>query len=271
MGLQDKWIGYLKERNQEVVNEITLNQYSLLKTFSFTSVGGGTGTSTIILYIAQYLAKEQNKQVCVVDLDFLQPDLLYNLNVDVTTENTILNYLKGLKKLQDCYIEDELIPNLRLVTASPKDPLELLLNLRTDEDVIGNLIDQVQNVFDYVLINLPYRQPFITFIEPISRIDRGYLVADERLSALMKIKGILSFIQSYQGKASIFNQLILNKRTEYDYPYEKIKEINCELVSEIPYEEDLIHYMNVRKPLINQKVSVEFQKAIFNIIEDMLQ
>lgn len=267
MGFWDLGVGYLKTKTEDI-SETDRHQQALLKTFSFTSVGGGSGSSTLLLYIAQYLSQVEGHQVCVVDLNFLQPDLLYNMDVDVTSENTILNYLKGVKPLEECYIQDANIKKLHLVTASPKDDPVLLMNINTEKNMIGHLIEKLQ-VFDYILINLPYLQPMITFIEPINYIDRGYLVADERLSASKKIHGILDFIHVFQSKAPVFSNVILNKRTDYLYPYEDIKALHCDIITEISMDNSLINESNTNKPLIEKSISEKIQEQISYIIYNM--
>lgn len=267
MGIFDIGVGYLKDKTDNI-SESEDHQHALLKTFSFTSVGGGSGSSLIMLYIAQYLSQVEQKQVCVVDLNFLQPDLLYNLDVDVTEENTILNYLKGTKTLEDCYIQDRNIKKLHLITASPKDDPVLLLNIDPEKNMIGRLIEKLQ-VFDYVLINLPYSQPLLTFLEPINYIDRGYLVADERLSASKKIHGILDFIHVFKARAALFQNVILNKRTKYQYPYEDIENVFCDIVAEIPFDASLVNESNTTKPLTEKFLNDEIQEELSNIIYNL--
>lgn len=267
MGIFDIGVGYLKDKTDNI-SESEDHQHALLKTFSFTSVGGGSGSSLIMLYIAQYLSQVEQKQVCVVDLNFLQPDLLYNLDVDVTEENTILNYLKGTKTLEDCYVQDRNIKKLHLITASPKDDPVLLLNIDPEKNMIGRLIEKLQ-VFDYILINLPYSQPLLTFLEPINSIDRGFLVADERLSASKKIHGILDFIHVFKARAPLFQNVILNKRTKYQYPYEDIENVFCDIVAEIPFDSSLVNESNTTKPLtekfLNDEIQEELSKIIYNL------
>lgn len=269
MGIQDKLLGRLRDK---IAQEDTKKKKSdtLYKTFSFTSLGGGSGSSLISLYMAQYLAKELEKQVVVLDLNFLQPDLLYNMNVDVTEENSILQYFKGFKKLEECYIKDTSIEGLHLVTVTPKDSIELLGTLKSDGDVIGLLVDRLQ-VFDYVIINLPYFKNFITFVEPIKHIDRGYIVIDERMSSINKIEEFLKFLHQYQNKGNVFNNVILNKRTDYAYSYKRIEEENCEIVAEIPYDEDLVSYMNEKIPLIKQPLTKSVSNGLGDVLEDILK
>lgn len=269
MGILDNINGLLRNKTEEITDQASSRASSLMKTFSFTSIGGGSGASATLLYVAQYLAKVENKQVCVLDLNFLQPDLLYNLNVDVTTENTITNYLKGSTRLQDCFIKDTVLKNLHLVTASPKDDLVLLMNLDPDKRLIENLITSL-GMFDVVLINLPYVQPMITFIEPLAVIDRGYLVIDERLSNLKKVDEALDFLHRFQAKANVFNNIVLNKRTDYMYPLELITKSKSNLVTELPFERDLVQFMNERTPLVDRDISKAYQTGISDVLSDML-
>lgn len=267
--LRNSLIPYLQRSKDDTDGEL-LQDIGLIKNFSFTSIGGGSGSSTIILYLAQYLVKEKGKRVCILDLNLLQPDLLYNLNVDVTSENTVLQYLKGFKSLEDCLIQDEVTKGLYLITASPKDPVELITTLDSESDHIGKLIDGL-DVFDYVLINLPYIQPFITLVEPISRIDRGYIVIDERLSSINKIELFLKYIHDYHDKLNHFNQVIINKRSMNDYPLEEIEGKLCDIISEIPYDDSLRIYMNSKKPLIGQQLSRSVLNSFSEILKDMLK
>lgn len=266
-GFWDKGVGYLKDKTDGISVGST-DQNSLLKTFSFTGASGGVGTSTLITYIAQYLANVDGKQVVILDLNFLQPDILYRLDVDVTSDNSIINYLKGTKKLEECFIPVESMKKLHLITASPKDSVELIMNMAAGKDIVGHLIDQL-SVFDYVLINLPYLQPFITFIEPIQKIDKGYIILDERLENLKRTQGILDFIHIYQNRAPVFSNLILNKLTEYDYPEDVLTDLHCNVVSRIPLDNALIQYTNSQKSLLEKNISLEMQLELANIIENM--
>lgn len=269
MGIADNIKGLLRNKTDEIDDLVKGRGNSLMKTFSFTSIGGGTGTSGLIVYLAQHLAKYENKQVCVVDLNFLQPDLLYNFNVDVTTENTIMNYIKGSANLKQCLIQDSVLKNIRLVTASPKDDLLLMMNIDTEKEVIGKLLTTL-NIFDVVLINLPYHPAMITFVEPLNHIDRGYVVLDERLSNLKKLDEFLNFLHRFQAKGNVFNNVVLNKRTDYAFPYELIESYNSRLVSELPLELDLIQYMNEKTPLISREISKEYQEGVLDLLSDML-
>jgi MinD-like ATPase involved in chromosome partitioning or flagellar assembly len=269
MGILDKALGRVRDVTNETA-QLKNKSDALYKTFSFTSIGGGSGSSTVMLYVAQYLAKEMNKQVVLVDLNLLQPDLLYNLNVDVTEENSILQYFKGFKKLEECYIKDSVIEGLHLITATPKDSIELLGTLKGDSDVIGNLIARLQ-VFDYIIINLPYVKNFITFVEPIKHIDKGYIVIDERLSSINKIKDFIVFLHEYQNKGNVFNKVILNKRTEYDYSYKRIEDEECELVAEIPYDISIVSSMNEKKPIAKQSFGKATTRGFSEVLEDIFK
>lgn len=267
MGIWDKSVGILKDKTDSL-DDVSKYQKALLKTFSFTGIGGGSGASTILLYIAQYLSIVEKKQVMVLDLNFLQPDLLYNMNVDVTADNSILNYIKGSKTLESCFIEDEQIKNLHLLTASPKDSMMLLMSVKPDDNTIGKILNQLE-MFDYVLLNLPYMQPMITFIEPLSHVDKGYIVIDERLSSLKKVHGMLDFIHSFAATSNTFSNIILNKRSKYEYPLEKIESLKCDLITEIPYVNGMVHNTNIKKPLIDTIESKEYQLKLGDIIENL--
>lgn len=267
MGFWDKGIGYLKDKTNEL-DDVSKYQKALLKTFSFTSIGGGSGSSTVILYLAQQLALEEKKQVVILDLNFLEPDILYNLNVDVTSENSVLKYIKGEKNLNDCFVQDNKIKNLHLITASPKDSVVLLNNIKTDRDIIGNLIHEL-DAFDYILINLPFEKTFITFMEPLKIIDRGFIVIDERLSNLNKVTLFLDFIHKFQGVSNTFSNVILNKRGSYDYPYEKIEEVKCNLLTELPYDSSIQNLCNFKSILYKEINNKDFQTNMINVIESL--
>lgn len=268
MGFWDKGIGILKDKTNEL-NDVNQYQRALLKTFSFTSIGGGSGSSTLINYIAHYLAVEKKKQVVVVDLAFLQPDLLYGMSVDVTSENSILKYLKGEKKLSDCYIQDDKIKNLHLITASPKDNIILLSNLRTDKNIIGEMLKELDD-FDYILLNLPYVQNAITFIEPLSIVDKGYIVIDERLSAINKVKNFLDFIHKFQGNSNLFSNVVVNKRSNYEYPLDKIIEVGCNVITELPYCDEITNISNEKKSVFKEVTNKDYQLGMNELLDSMM-
>lgn len=268
MGLQDLFIGKLKSKTEEVA-ELEQYQRGLLKTFSFTSVGGGSGSSTLLLYAAQYLAKDLGKQVVILDLNFLQPDILYNMKVEVLEENSILNYLKGSSKIESCYVQDEGFENLKLVTTSPNDDVELLMNLSVDSNAIGNLIEKLTD-FDFVLINLPYVKSFSTFIETVLVVDKGYLVLDDRLSNIKKADELVTFVHKYMDRGNVMNHVVLNKRSKHAYPYESLDEVNMKLVTEVPYDIKVVDAMNTKAALLNQSFSKDWFDAVGGLIEDIL-
>lgn len=268
MGIQDLLIGKLKTKSDDVLKSVDY-QKGLLKTFSFTSIGGGSGSSTLLLYIAQYLAKDLGKQVVVLDLNFLQPDLLYNMKVEVRQENSILNYLKGSSRLNECFIQDEKISGLKLVTASPSDNVELIMNLKTDENVIGDLIDKL-GMFDYVLINMPYTKVFSTFIEGSFSVDRGYLVMDDRLSNIKKMEELLEFTHKYLDRGNIFNNIVLNKRSKVAYPYSKLNSDLTRIVAEIPYDGRVVEVSNTLNSLVDAQLSDEWFAGMSDLIENLV-
>lgn len=270
MAIQDSILGYLKGKSREVVSVEQEIYEGVIKTFSFTSLGGGSGSSMLILYLAQFLAREKQKQVCVLDLNLLEPDLLYHFNVDVTTENTLMNYFKGRSKLSDCFIQDESLKNLHIVTNSPKDDPLMVLSIGEDERIISNLVESLE-VFDYVLINLPYELNSLSFAGAVGEVDRGYVVMDERLSSVVKLKRFLDNLHTFYGKSNNFNKVVLNKRTDHDYPYEQLEVAKSELVTEIPFESELVHMMNTKVDLYKQDLTKEFQGGLIDVLEDMIK
>lgn len=119
------------------------------RTIVITSGKGGVGKSSVSINIAYALA-EQGHKVCLIDADFG----LKNLDVMMGLENRVIYDLKDVISnkcsLKQILVKDKRKDSLFLLPACKSLSLE---NLNVDYMV--KMIQQLENDFDYILIDSP--------------------------------------------------------------------------------------------------------------------
>jgi len=118
------------------------------KTIVFTSSVSGEGKTMVSLNMATVFALSGKKTV-LIGLDLRKPKIYDDFGVK--NHLGVVNYLIGQKSKEEIIFNSE-IPNLDIILSGPipPNPSELIVS-----DECDNLIKELQEVYDYVIIDTP--------------------------------------------------------------------------------------------------------------------
>ena len=241
----------------------------LSSTYMFVSLNNGAGCKTIASQVALALAQGEKDIVGIFDGDFFMPVMSSVMNTTIGKEDSILNYFNAGKEINECIIESKEAKNIKLVSASPVDkPVELL---NVDREMVEDLYDYLKKTFDYFIICIPYLPLCEWFVYGLSYVDKGYLVWDEQPTNAVKTRIVLDFVNSVSDKANSINNIIINKRTKYGFPYEEIDKIECNYITEFPFVEELDRLRKEGKQYVKQSaIDNNFKEGLNELMENML-
>ena len=84
-----------------------------------------------------------------------------------------------------------------------------------------------------------------------------------------RLSSFLDNVHTFFGKSNLFRNVILNKRTDYDYAYEHLDNVGCDLIAELPYIDEMIRATNEKSVLYKKITDKEYQMGIVNILDSM--
>lgn len=232
-------------------------------TYGIISVNNGAGSTTTAVNIALELSKKY--RVCILDCNFPQPSVGITLSNPVVPEKSIMNYFNSSAEISDCVMDVKNKKNLWMVSTSPVDHPRDMADL--DEELLRDLIKYLQKSFQYLILDLNYNPFAEWFVYALDYVDKAYFVWDEQIDNVIKTKAVLDYVHQISNKANNINNVILNKRTKFTFPYEKITEIECNLIAEIPYLHDLVVMKNEGKVYVGS--DKRYNKSIGEIVEDI--
>lgn len=259
-------VGSVLNKIQEI-NVETENEYIRFNVFSFMSLNNGTGAKTVASQIA-YLLESKNTKVCLLDGDIIHPYLGYNLNTIIEKETSLLQYTNYGKEINEVYNKVKGVDNLWIVSASLKDKVVEKGNVGKQE--WENLIKTLKETFDFVVILLNYNPFAEWFIYSLPYIDKGFIVVDEQLESIFRTKYFIEFVNSISARANSLNNIIINKCTNNPFEPDRYKDIKCNVISELPFINDIVLAKNEGKIYIKSgKVSNDYLDGMKNIITEI--
>jgi len=128
--------------------EFTVSEDDKCPVIGITSSMRGEGKSTTAINLA-YVIAEKGSKVLLIDADLRIPSISKKLNIESSFGLTDLLKGKGAKISE---FQTHLLPNWYVLPsgAIPPNPSELLGSKRME-----NLLEQLKEIFDYVIIDLP--------------------------------------------------------------------------------------------------------------------
>jgi len=233
---------------------------------SFISLNNGAGAKTILSNIAVQLNSKY--RICLFDANFYQPSLASLFGEVVTKEKSILNYFNLGKELQGCINEVKGQKNMWVVSTSPVDsPIDMA---SLDSTKVTGLAQFLKDNFDYLLIYMSYNPFAEWFLDVLPVVDKGYIIWDEHPENVIKTKTMLKFIHQTSNKATVVNNIIINKRTDIAYPYTVIDELQCYFISELPFNIDIMKLASEGKIYMTTKrIDKNYESGIKTIIENL--
>ena len=184
------------------------------KKFIFTSSYQGEGKTTTSVNVAVALSQQVNTKVIIIDCDLRRPKT--HTVLDVYPESGVTNYLNFECSLEDIIARTD-TKNLDFISygAIPPNPSELLSSERMVE-----LIEQLEKVYDYIIIDTPPVNMVIDVVPLVSLVDGVVLVVKDKVTTYPEIDRAIEALKVNGAKIAgiIANKVELqgNGKSEYN-------------------------------------------------------
>ena len=192
-----------------------LNPDSDKQVLLITSSVSGEGKSFIAINLAIALSLS-NKKVVLLGLDLRKPKMASYLGVDHKTAG-ISNYLIGKSTINDIVHQFQDNPNFSYISSGPipPNPAELILS-----DRMKQLIDELQEDYDYILIDSPPIGLVSDALQLRDYVSNILIVVRHQLTRKVMLKNLE---EMYKNKDLENSVIILNdikrNRSSYGYGY----------------------------------------------------
>jgi len=192
-----------------------LNPDSDKQVLLITSSVSGEGKSFIAINLAIALSLS-NKKVVLLGLDLRKPKMASYLGVDHKSAG-ISNYLIGKSTLNDIVHQFQDNPNFSYISSGPipPNPAELILS-----DRMKQLIDELQEDYDYILIDSPPIGLVSDALQLRDYVSNILIVVRHQLTRKVMLKNLE---EMYKNKDLENSVIILNdikrNRSSYGYGY----------------------------------------------------
>jgi pilus assembly protein CpaE len=178
------------------------------KTALIFAAKGGVGKTTLALNLAEALALEGDKSVCLVDLDLQFGDVAVALQLEPTKNISAAVRMKG--NLDDAGVRSMLVqyrPNLHVLLA-PMEPAEVEF---ISAEIVENVLRSLQSQFDYVVIDSP---PAITdfILKAFDLADDYLLMTTMDVTSVKNLKVTLETLNAI-GMPEHKRHIVVNRST----------------------------------------------------------
>ena len=197
--------------------DTTVDKKIIDNIFSFMSLSGGAGASTLLANVASRLSSK-GLQVVVVDLNIAFPvQQLFFGSVQKIDTSDLVSVIMGDATL-GAALEDK--GGVYLLYSHNRLTYDKIV---TDSAIAGksfsSMLENLSSLFDVVLIDIPTRGDLEYEIAntALYESDFVYCIMDENTSCISSYNRILSNF-SYMGISTATVKLIMNKRTNIVYP-----------------------------------------------------
>lgn len=259
----------LFEKTGKISEGLVTEEIAFNNVIGFISLRNGAGAATVLSNVA-YLLAEDNSRTCIVDLSFFMPNLYTFYNKKITKDKSFINYFNSGRPIPE--VLNQINDNLWLISMSfATKPYESGF---IDEHSIKNAIKELKKTFDFVLLYMPYEPLQEFFIDALALVDRGYIVWDEQIDCAPKTNQMIDWVYKMSSStvANKINNIILNKRTERGYPEEVISKIQCDLITELPFDKEIPETKNNGTVYFEAGTPKKaYQEGIIKLISHMMQ
>ena len=199
-----------------------------------TSGKGGVGKTTVTVNLGLALA-DLGLRVLLIDLDFN----LNNLDVVMGVENLInfdlLDVLEGRCRIKQAIVQSKNKKNLYILPSGKVGYSKTITGQN-----IKLIIDNLDNIFDYVLIDCPAGIG-VGFHRAVSCVDEALIVVNSSLTSLRDADKVVSIIRSYKLNKTgliinrIRGDLVMNQKIMTPFDIENL--LKTELIGVLPDED----------------------------------
>lgn len=197
-----------------------------MKSICIFNQKGGVGKTTTNINLCAYLAMK-GYRVLVIDID-PQGNTTSGLGIDKRKlKSSIYNVLTEDKSLKDTIIESQLVKNMFVVPSTMElAGAEVELNSKENrETILKNKIEEVKDMFDFVLIDCPPSLGFLTInalsasksvlipiqcefyaLEGVGQLVQTIQMIKKSLNKDLEIEGVL--MTMYDARTKLCNEVV---------------------------------------------------------------
>ena len=176
-----------------------------------TSGKGGVGKTTVTANLGVQLASK-NLRVCLIDMDIGLNNLDVVMNMEDRVVYTLVDVIDGKCRLKEALIQDDTFPLLYLLSSGG-----LNQNLTITLGQIKAVINELHNLFDYILIDCPAGID-AGFKRAVSFADEAIVVTTPHLSSIRDADKVITILTSY----GISNKRFVINRARGDLIQDKL-------------------------------------------------
>ena len=197
-----------------------------MKSICIFNQKGGVGKTTTNINLCAYLAMK-GYRVLVIDID-PQGNTTSGLGIDKRKlKSSIYNVLTEDKSLKDVIIESQLVKNMFVVPSTMElAGAEVELNNKENrETILKNKIDEIKDMFDFILIDCPPSLGFLTInalsasksvlipiqcefyaLEGVGQLVQTIQMIKKSLNKDLEVEGVL--MTMYDARTKLCNEVV---------------------------------------------------------------
>lgn len=202
----------------------------------FTSGKGGVGKSTVVANVGMELAI-RGERVVLVDADIGLNNLDVALGLEKKVKYDLMEVALGKVRLKDALVRDDYIDTLYLLPSPKGIGLDKLNSTK-----FMNVIDELADVFDYVLIDCPAGIDG-GFHRAVSAAKEAIIVTTPHISAVRDADKVCALLSTYSIKnlRLVVNRVRLDlvKKGETLTPESISRLLRVALVGVVPEDDDI--------------------------------
>lgn len=225
---------------------------------AITNASGGAGASTIVTNVA-YSASKRGIKTLVIDLNLLYPVQHMPFGIKQELEKPdLVGYLLGKNTLGNAIQNSKYCSVLYTNNRGMMD----YINCESDQAVSNfkKAIDGLSGLFDLVLIDVPMKVENTICNYAFYMADQIYIVWDEGLPCISNTERIRRNMATTGIDAYTKMKVILNKRTNIQYSKYPFDKLNIELVSTLPFEQEII-FSSLNSEIFCEKAATNSDNA----------
>ena len=219
------------------------------KTALVFAAKGGVGKTTLAINLAEALALEGDKSVCLLDLDLQFGDVAVALQLEPTKNISAAIRMKG--NLDDAGIRSMLVqyrPNLHVLLA-PMEPADVEF---ISSDLVEKVILSLQQQFDYLVIDSP--PAFTDFIlKAFDLADEYLLLSTMEVPSVKNLKVTLETLEALGMLDSKVNVIVNRSTAKVGLTTADVqKMLNRPILTSIPESNIVPNLLNQGKTVIGE-------------------